>query len=256
MIISSKDNPRIKKFTKLSQSRSARNADGLFVLEGMRLITDAICEKAPFTCILATKKALSSPELRIPDGVETLCITDEIAAKISETHTPQGVFAICKVLDKINLSDTMYSKGKYVLLCGIQDPGNLGMIMRTADAMGMGGVFLSDCCDVYNPKVVRATMGSLFRIPFTRTSVSKAMKSFSLAGIKTFAAVIDGECDAASADFSSGSALLIGNEGNGLPKEIAGVCDSRITIKMHGKIDSLNAAMAAGILMYLMSSSE
>lgn len=256
MIISSKDNARVKKFTKLSQSRSERNADGLFVLEGIRLVADAIAENAPFEYILATQKALASMELKIPGGVETLCITDEIASKISATRSPQGIFAVCRVLDKINLRGTIYKKGKYVLLCGIQDPGNLGMILRTADAMGMDGVFLSGCCDIYNPKVVRATMGSLFRVAFARAEDSEIMALFAEAGIKTFAAVVDGGCDAAQTKFPPGSALLIGNEGSGLPEILSAACDSRITIRMSGSIESLNAAMAAGILMYLMTSRQ
>lgn len=256
MLISSRDNPKIKKFTKLSQSRSERNADGLFVLEGVRLITDAISEKAPISCVFATRRALEQLTVPLSPETELLEITEEIAAKMSATQTPQGIFAICRVLDKINLSDTIYNKGKYVLLCGLQDPGNLGMILRTADAMGIDGVFLSGCCDIYNPKTVRATMGSLFRVPFARADVSDAMEIFSDAGIKTYAAVIDGECSAAEVSFPAGSAILIGNEGSGLPRELSDSCDCRLTIPMHGRIDSLNAAMAAGILMFLMTSGK
>ena len=138
------------------------------------------------------------------------------------------------------------------MLHQLQDPGNAGMILRTADALGLDGVIYSASCDIYSPKVVRATMGSLFRVPLCCVpDIAPVLEACRCAGVETCAAVVSGAAElVGQCRFSGGTAIVIGNEGNGLPETVADACDRRVTIPMHGTIESLNAAMAAGIILW------
>lgn len=252
-LITSKDNPNIKLFRKLTESKKYRRETGMFTLEGTRLISDALSENAELCYVFVTEgfSDKQGEELNFPDETGLFYITDELGKSISDTSSAQGIFAVCKFIKRPHFTQTIKRRGRYLLLCGIQDPGNLGTIIRTADAVGLDGVFLSECCDLYNPKVVRATMGSLFRLNVSEVDFEEIFPLFKERGVPTYAAVVDR--DAASitdCDFSEGGAVLIGNEGNGLPREIAERCAKKITIKMNGNINSLNAAMAAGIIMW------
>lgn len=255
-IISSKDNPNIKLCQRLIASKKERYADGLFVLEGLRLVEDAMMHGAPLTLLLVTDSAaekqaslLAQADLK---GICTRIISNELGAKISATEQTQGIFAICRFLPAPTIGSALRCDGHYLVLVNLQDPGNLGMILRTADAMGIDGVMLCGCCDIYSPKVVRATMGSLFRVPFFNgCRIEALLPLLHECGIHTFAAVIDSAAqEIRSCDFSSGSAVLIGNEGNGLPDDISGACRTCMTIPMQGTVNSLNAAMAAGIILW------
>lgn len=252
-LITSKDNPNIKLFRKLTESKKYRRETGMFTLEGARLISDALSENAELHSVFVTESFSDKQgeALNFPSGTELFYITDELGKSISDTSSAQGVFAICKAVSKPHFSRTVKRGGRYLLLCGIQDPGNLGTIIRTADAVGLDGVFLSDCCELYNPKVIRSTMGSLFRLNVSEVSFKEIFPLFEQRGVPTYAAVIDRDAvSLTDCDFSEGGAALIGNEGNGLPKDIAEQCTKKLTIKMNGNINSLNAAMAAGIIMW------
>ena len=164
--------------------------------------------------------------------------------------------AICrsyfwKKLDKPENLAKIDCNGSYVALWDLQDPGNVGTILRGADAMGLSGVILSEsCCDLYNLKTIRAAMGSLFRIPVMRVDLAAFLKE---SGLRSYAAVVDADArPVGTADFK-GAVAVIGNEGNGLSKEQAFLCSERITIPMAGNAESLNAAMAATILMWEMA---
>ena len=254
--ITSKDNPNIKLYVKLAGGKKYRKENNLFTLEGVRLVEDAVKENAELHSVFVTesyvkKLAQQGEALNFPDSVRLFEIPDEIGNKMSSTDSAQGVFAICKCLEKPTFSDTVRSGGRYLLLHSIQDPGNLGTIIRTADAVGVDAVFLADCCDLYNPKVVRSTMGSLFRLNVSEIKFDEAFPMFEERGVPSFAAVIDSDAvSLTECDFSEGGVILIGNEGNGLPREVSGMCTERLTIKMQGNVNSLNAAMAAGIIMW------
>lgn len=261
MLISSKDNANVKFFNKLSQSKKARNEYGLFPLEGYRLILDAIKENVELHCVFISENAIvkysEALDLLERNGFsdKVYFITEEVEKKLSDTVNPQGIYAVCKKLDKILSADTILSNGKYIILHELQDPGNLGTIIRTADAVGIDGIFLTgNSCDIYNPKVVRSTMGSLFRMSmYCEEDIRNVLEIFKEKNIISYAAVIDNDaCSLSECKFSNGSVVLIGNEGNGLPDEISSLCDSRLTIKMNGNINSLNAAMATGIIMWEM----
>lgn len=252
--ITSKDNLVIKNFRKLMTSKKERRLKREFVLEGSRLVFDALKNDAPITKILVTESASEKfcSELEKYRTREIIRISDELGNRISDTGNTQGIFAQCNFTEECGVLKPLKTNGRYAVLSGLQDPGNAGMIIRTADAVGLDGVIFSGSCDIYNPKVIRATMGSLFRIPvFSDIDEDDIFMKLSTAQIESYAAVVNPDaCDVKSVDFSSGGAIFIGNEGNGLSEETVSKCSYRITIKMNGNIESLNAAMATGIIMW------
>lgn len=260
MLITSKENPAVKLYMKLKEQKKARIEQGLFVIEGIRICTDALNENVKIVSVLYTQEAYEKYGETVSKLCEkangsALCISDEIAAKLSDTKTPQGVFCVLETLDK-NLSNGKIDKiGKYLILNNLQDPGNVGTILRVADAVGLKGAFLCNCCDIYNPKTVRSTMGSLFRMPIcTSMSYNEVISTFKDLCVPTYASVIDTDAlNLRNVEFNESCAVVIGNEGNGLTAEDANACDYKLTIKMHGNINSLNAAAAAGIIMWEMT---
>lgn len=252
-IITSKDNPVIKLYQKLSSSKKERFQYGLFVLEGMRIVEDALRD-SNIKNLIMTKQAyekysgtLFQADLR---DTRTVVISNELGNKIASTDTTQGIFAICAI--PVQKMIDFRENGRYIVLYGLQDPGNVGMIIRTADALGIDGVILSGCCDLYSPKVIRSTMGSVFRVhTMIENNTENLFAMLKNNGVMTSASVIDRDAeDVINCTFGGKQAVFIGNEGNGLPYEISQRCDRRITIRMNGSINSLNAAMAAGILMW------
>ncbi len=255
-IITSKDNPVIKLYQKLASSKKERLQYGLFVLEGLRITQDALSEQSGLTHVILTKQAydkfgdeLFQADLR---DAKTIVISNELGNRIASTGTTQGVFAICMIPVQKELSSAMKENGKYVVLFGLQDPGNVGMIIRTADALGLDAVILSGSCDIYSPKVIRSTMGSVFRADiYIENDTEKLFSALERAGVTSSAAVIDKDAvNVVQCRFDGSQAVFIGNEGNGLPADIASRCTRKVIIPMHGNINSLNAAMAAGILMW------
>ncbi|MCC8110464.1 MAG: RNA methyltransferase [Ruminococcus sp.] len=252
-IITSPENAQIKHYRKLAASKKERKLTGLFVLEGLRLVLDAVKNGAKIHQLFCTEDGFSKWEQqRPPCAVPCTLLSEKLATMLSQTEHSQGVYAICKKPKSLSINAFFKKKGLYAILYQIQDPGNAGMILRTADAMGIDGVVYYACCDIYNPKVVRATMGSLFRIPVCQVNeIESVFDACHRENITTCAAVINptaepiGQCS-----FTQGTAILIGNEGNGLPPKTAQRCDRQITIPMHGNIESLNAAMAAGIILW------
>lgn len=253
-IITSKDNPVIKLYQKLSSSKKERLQYGLFVLEGLRIVEDAIREDSGISHILITQQALAKCSDSVLQAdlrdAKTFVISNELGKRIASTDNTQGVFAVCRI--PVNRTLSFRSGGRYVVLFGLQDPGNVGMIIRTADALGIDGVILSGSCDLYSPKVIRSTMGSVFRMDImTENDPDALFDLLNYNNITSSAAVIDTDAeDINSCGFSGSQAVFIGNEGNGLPDDVAARCSRRVTIPMHGNINSLNAAMAAGILMW------
>lgn len=253
-IIISKDNPVIKLYQKLSSSKKERFQYGLFVLEGLRIVEDTLREDSGIKNLILTKQAyekysqvLFQADLR---DTRTVVISNELGNKIASTDTTQGVFAICSIPVRKNID--FRENGRYIVLYGLQDPGNVGMIIRTADALGIDGVILSGCCDLYSPKVIRSTMGSVFRMnTMIENNTENLFGMLESNGVLTSASVIDKDAvNINDCKFDGKQAVFIGNEGNGLPHEIALRCNRRVTIRMNGSINSLNAAMAAGILMW------
>ncbi len=253
-IITSKDNPVIKLYQKLSSSKKERIQYGLFVLEGLRITEDALRD-GHVSELIFTENAYRkySAQLFQADlkDTRTIVISNELGNRIASTSTTQGVFAICRI--PVQKTPVFSDNGKYIVLYGLQDCGNVGMIIRTADALGMDGIILSGSCDLYSPKVIRSTMGSVFRTNiFIENDTEKLFSMLESNNVTTSAGVIDGDESVTDCGFSGKQAVFVGNEGNGLPADVSERCDRRVTIPMNGSINSLNVAMASGILMWEM----
>ncbi|MDE5584101.1 MAG: RNA methyltransferase [Ruminococcus sp.] len=253
-IITSKDNPVIRLYQRLSDSKKERLKYGLFVLEGLRIVQDALSENAFLQQIIMTESAvkkygevLFQADLR---NTRTIVISNELGNRIASTETTQGVFAVCHI--PVEHDMTFAENGKYIVLFGLQDPGNVGMIIRTADALGIDGVILSGSCDIYSPKVIRSTMGSVFRTDIhIENNSERLFEMLGSNGVFTSASVIDRDVQKITeCSFRGKHAVFIGNEGNGLPSEISAKCRRKITIPMNGTVNSLNAGMASGIIMW------
>lgn len=264
MHISSRDNPKIKQYVKLSASKKYRRETGLFVLEGARLCKEAFDlwqqGKLEITACFATEKALEKYSGYISKDWFGRCeqfytVDDDVALKMSDSQLPQGIFVIAEMLDNSLDTDKIHAKGKYLILDNLQDPGNVGTLLRTADAVGIDAVIMcNDCCELYNPKVLRSTMGSVFRLNvFTADTLKDALEIMKRSGIRIYASVIDKDAvSVTDADYSSGCAVVLGNEGSGMPKLDVSLCDERLTIRMNGNIDSLNVAIAGSIILWEM----
>ena len=181
-------------------------------------------------------------------------VSDEVFARMSDTQSPQGVLAVLKqpgyTLEQI--LDGGKKAPLLLLLEHLQDPGNLGTILRSAEGAGVSGVILSaDSVDLFNPKVVRSTMGAIFRLPFFYAeNFSQTICEIKKKGIRIFAADLEGSRDYDLEDYTAPSAFLIGNESRGLSEEAKALADRRIFIPMEGKLESLNAAVSAAVLVY------
>lgn len=256
--ITSKDNRWVREYTKLSSLKSYRSETGCFAMEGVKLVREAFQSGVELPMILVTGRCLERYDQELADVLQPggwALIAEELEAKLTQQKTPQGIYAIGKKLDKTLLPDKMEAGGRYVMLCGLQDAGNVGTILRTAEAVGVSGVIVTaETCDLYNPKVLRGSMGSLFRMPVWEGVDEEAfLKKLSESGVQTLASVPDkGALPIGEVSFRDPCVLLIGNEGNGLFWKTAALCEECVTIPMRGKTESLNASMAAGILMWEM----
>ena len=266
MLITSKDNPKIKQLAKLYSNRKYRRETGLFIIEGIRGCVDAVLDDVEHDGLIDVKAIYYTEDaFELMDWFPTVLeqlpedrkfvITREIADKISDTDSCQGVFVAAKMLDKKFTDEALKKDGKYLILDELQDPGNLGTMIRTSDAVGLDGIILTgNCVDLYNPKTVRSAVGSMPRVDiFVEKDFERVIEAFRLKGIRTAAAVIDGGENILGYDFSGGCAVVIGNEGRGLAHDHVKLCSDKITIAMHGHIDSLNAATAATIFLWEMT---
>lgn len=260
MTVTSKDNQWVKEWRRLGDSAKYRRETGLFAIEGARLCGDALRSGVTLEVVLYTASALavygSVVEPLLASAQTVVEISPELSRHMSDTINPQGVFCIAKMLDNSLIIDKINIIGIYSALEDIQDPGNLGTIIRTAEALGLSGLLLSDgCCDVYNPKVLRSSMGGVFRMPLMRVgNMTQAVKALQEKGLTAYACVVDANATPITdAGFGPGSIAVIGNEGNGLKPETVEACCHAVTIPMTGRAESLNASMAAGIILWEMS---
>ena len=255
--LTSRDNPHIKNTVKLKKSAKFRRESGLFIAEGLRVCMDAALSSAAIDTLFVTEQAVQKNadafEKLSAAAVKTFLVPPELFALISDTQTPQGFLCTIKTLDKSAYFDTINNGGKFLALDNVQDPNNLGAILRSAEAFGVSGVIMSDdCCDVFNPKVVRGSMGAVFRLPVLITDSLGAWFS-AHPQINTYAAVVDDNAQRVTdISFKTPCAVVVGNEGNGIRPETLGACKSKITIPMNGKAESLNASVAAAILIWEM----
>lgn len=179
-------------------------------------------------------------------------VSDSVFKAVSDTQTPQGILCLVRK-PQYRLEELLKGADTHLLILeSIQDPGNLGTMLRTGEGAGISGVIMSrDTVDLYNPKVIRSTMGSIYRMPFLYAEdFAGAIGSVRQAGVSVYAAHLKGKTSYIKQDYRRGTAFLIGNEGNGLREETADLADVYIRIPMEGQVESLNAAVAASVLMY------
>lgn len=254
-LLTSRANALIKQAAAVRKSARERRESGLFFLEGARLCADAVSSGTVVSVCLYTDDAVRKYADRL-HGV--LCaaeksarITPELAAYLSETQSPQGIFCLCRMCERDLQIDPA---GKYLALSDLQNPDNLGAISRTAEALGLSGLIVEGGCDVYNPKAQRASMGSLLRLPVLETTdLCALLADCRRAGMQVYASTPDADAQSVTrVSFSAGAVCVVGNEGAGLRDEILQSCD-RVTIPMRGRAESFNAAAAATILLWEMT---
>ena len=255
-MITSTSNPRVRQIVLWQEKAKKRREDNVFLAEGIKMLREA--PKDWIKEVYLTEEVLQ--RLRKEDG-EVLAkientgyelLSDEVMKKVSDTQTPQGALVVLN-RPSYTLEDIVGNgEGTFVVLENLQDPGNLGTIIRTGEGAGIRGVIMSqDTVDIYNPKTIRATMGSVYRVPFIYVeTLSNSICYLKEKGVRTYAAHLKGKKQYYEFSYMSGTAFLIGNEGNGLKKETADLADEYLRIPMEGQVESLNAAIAATILMY------
>lgn len=238
----------------LNRKAGYRKETGLFTVEGVRMFAELPQER--IREVLVSESFYRSCDAAIRekiDGAPYELVADEVFASAGDTRTPQGILAAAEQ-SSYELAELFGGTAvpHLLILETIQDPGNLGTMMRAGEGAGLTGIIMNrETVDIYNPKVIRATMGSIFRVPFYVTDrLPETIGAVRRAGIRTFAACLDGSHEYDSADFTGPSAFLIGNEAAGLSEQTAGLADERIRIPMCGRVESLNAAVAASVLMF------
>lgn len=240
-------NKRIKELNNLRDKSKSRREAGQFIVEGLKMYVEA-----PEADIVETyvTKEFETAHKDILEGKSYEVIDSSLMSRLSDTKTPQGVLCVLKQRE-CNLDQVMNEGKLFVVLEDIQDPGNLGTIVRTGEGAGVSAVIMSrGCVDIYNPKTIRSTMGSIYRVPFMYTdNLPQTIEAMKAAGISVYAAHLKGQKYYDEISYGK-SAFLIGNEGNGLKEETADLADTYIKIPMEGKVESLNAAIATSILMY------
>lgn len=250
-MITAASNSRIRRLIQLNQKAKARKAENVFVVEGIKMFLEAPVQSIKEVYVSESFLERSSCVDRLKQtGYEV--VADPLFSKISDTCTPQGILCVVEQFH-YNMKELLQKDDPLLLILeNIQDPGNLGTMLRTAEGAGVDGIIMSrDTVDIYNPKVIRSTMGSVYRMPFLYVDdLGAAIARLKEAGVNVCAAHLKGKRMYTEADYSTKTAFLIGNEGNGLRDETAELADTYIKIPMEGKVESLNAAVAAAVLMY------
>lgn len=253
--IVSKDNKRIKRLKGLAQKK-VRIKENLFLIEGTKIVEEAVAMGLSIDT-LAVSDSYASSNLKFIKSLEDKSyvvhiMTDDLFKGISSLVTPQGILAALE-MGEYFIKDILTGEKPVIILDRIKDPGNLGTILRTADAFGFGGVILTEgCVEAYNPKSIQASMGSILRIPHY-TLEDGDISKLSEAGYIIYGFDIDGKNITKDFSFPQNCALVIGSESHGLSDELKKRCQELLSIPMSGTAESLNAAMAAGIAMYLAS---
>lgn len=254
MIISSA-NARVKQVIQWQTKVKERKSAGIFLVEGLKMFEEMPEEKARevFVSEAAAERFLRQPEIGGKlrrTGYEL--VSEEVFQKMSDTQTPQGILCVVE-RPRYSLEQLLNEeRALLVVLENLQDPGNLGTIVRTGEGAGITGVIMNrGTVDIYHPKTIRATMGSVYRVPFVCVEdLREAVMAMRERGIHSYAAHLSGKKPYDDCSFQEKTAFLIGNEGNGLSSELADMADESLKIPMEGQVESLNAGIAAALLMY------
>ena len=252
-MITSTSNARVKELVQLQKKSKVRNEQGVFLVEGVKMYQEIPQEQLVKVYVSETFADKQKEEInRLKDRRKLEYLSDHVFQYVSDTKTPQGILCVVRQ-STYCLEDILEAEDAHLLvLDNLQDPGNLGTILRTAEGAGVTGIIISkESVDIYNPKVIRSTMGSIYRVPFVYVEdLKEAIAKVKAHGIFTYAAHLDGKNSYDKEDYTKKTAFLIGNEGNGLRKEIADLADTWIRIPMQGQVESLNAAIAPSVLMF------
>lgn len=253
-MISSTSNKQIKNIIALQKKAALRNEESCFIIEGIKLFTEVPAHRLRKSYVTAACREAMTEEQR--DKLETSdyeLVSEEVFKKISDTVTPQGILSVIQ-REETSVQKLLHNhdKGLYLLLEDINDPGNLGTILRTCEAAGASGLIMSrHTVDIYNPKVVRSTMGAIFRMPFTYVEDLEAtIRLLQQSGVRVYAAHLRGTEAYYEKDYDSPTAFIIGNESNGISEAVAQTADELLKIPMAGSVESLNAACAATVFLY------
>ena len=242
--ITGRKNPLLQHVRRLLTSKKEREAAGLFVADGTKLLNEAVKWWPGLDTVILS----DGVEADVPAHVRLVRVPEDVMASISPMQTPQGALFLCRLPEK---TEFVPAAGM-LFLDGIQDPGNLGTILRTADALDIPVALLEGCADPYSHKVVRASMGAVFRKPVYQTTWEQAQKACQAAGIPVaVTALSDRAEDIRTADISA-AAVVIGSEGQGVRREILAAAQRELIIPMNPNCESLNAAIAAAIVMWQM----
>lgn len=256
-MITSTANGKVKRLVNLQKKRKLRDEENIFLVEGLRMFMEVPSRRVKELYVSETFYAKEKGRIQkvLADRrVAFEVLSDHVYAFMSDTKTPQGVLCVVK-REEYTLQEMLCPPQEQpflLVLDNLQDPGNLGTMMRAAEGAGVTGVILSrDCVDIYNPKTIRSTMGSIFRMPFYYAEdIVKETGRLHKAGIRIYAAHLEGDISYEEAEYTGPTAFLIGNEGNGLRDEAAACADTYVRIPMKGQVESLNAAVAASILIF------
>ncbi len=264
-MITSFSNQKIRNVMQLLTGTKQRREQRLYVIEGVKLFQEAPASQ--IRQVFLTKEGYEKvrkcrPEIAslVTDGTMQnlkgpICelVSDEVFDRMSDTKTPQGVLCVMAMPEQ-SAAKILEDEDELLILVleGIQDPGNLGTMIRTGEAAGVSFILADQqTADLYSPKVIRATMGAIFRLPVLYTdNLSRSLQRLKSHGVELFAAHLNGRQDMWATRYPAKTAFLIGNEGNGLSDEIAGLADAKVRIPMEGKTESLNASIAASLLLY------
>ena len=256
-------NKQIKELAAWNRKSKARREDGVFLAEGTKMFLEAPIER--IRNVFVSESFFKAESQKQENGENSPClgklntcgyevVSDAVFEKISDTMTPQGILCVMNRFT-YTLEDLLIRRDPTLMVLeDLQDPGNLGTIVRTGEGAGIDGVIMSKgCVDIYNPKTIRSTMGSLYRVPFVYTDdLEGTIQELKKKGVHFYAAHLKGKHFYDEVDYTAGGGIgfLIGNEGNGLRDATADLADCYIKIPMEGQVESLNAAIAATILMY------
>ncbi|MBE6943394.1 MAG: RNA methyltransferase [Ruminococcaceae bacterium] len=246
--ISSRKNPLIQQVRRLLSSRKERESSGLFVSDGTKLLEEAIRWEGKLTTVIHTENI--SPNL--PETVREVIVPDEIMEYISPMSTPQGALFLCRLPEKTEF----VPQPGMLILDGIQDPGNLGTILRTADALDVPVVLLPGCADPYSHKVVRSSMGAIFRTPVMEADFETVKAACQKAGIPLAVTALQTDAKDIRTVPISKMAVVIGSEGQGVCEKVMNACTEYLIIPMNPRCESLNAAIAASIVMWQMKNDK
>lgn len=251
-MITSTSNSQMKTVVQLNKKNKTRRELGVFVVEGIKMVLEAPREWVEKVYISESFSDTNPDIIKKLTGYECELVSDQVFKSISDTMTPQGILCLVKI-PHYSLEQLLDQENTHLLILeDIQDPGNLGTMFRTGEGAGATGIIMSrNTVDLFNPKTIRSTMGSIYRMPYyVAEDLGETISDLKEKGIHTYAAHLRGTTSYDEQDYTKASAFLIGNEGNGLREETADLADTYIRIPMEGQVESLNAAIAATLLMY------